>query len=177
MQLRQATTEDTYQILQLIDEVYHQYGDQLCLAGADSDLLDIEGNYASGKFCVLEENERIVATSAVLPDLTRPEVCLFRRLYLESTLRGSGWANQLMDWRLTWAIEQGMRRVEFWSDVRFTRAHSFFKKWGFIQGPRRQMGNGSMPYEEFFFSRNFTSAGVAPPAGTVQYVDFKNRGS
>jgi hypothetical protein len=50
-----------------------------------------------------------------------------------------------------------MLAVEFWSDVRFDRAHAFFRRWNFVQGERRQMSDGAMPYEEYFFSLSLPS--------------------
>jgi putative acetyltransferase len=58
MKLRQADNRDTQQLIALIDGVYREYGDQICLDGADCDLLDIESYYLSngGSFVVLEED-------------------------------------------------------------------------------------------------------------------------
>ena len=42
MQLRPARPEDQTSIMALIDAVYHEYGDRLCLDNADRDLLDID---------------------------------------------------------------------------------------------------------------------------------------
>jgi hypothetical protein len=41
----------------LIDAVYHEYGDRLCLENADRDLLDIDAHYikAGGAFVVLDD--------------------------------------------------------------------------------------------------------------------------
>jgi len=156
MKIRDAKLIDTDSIIKLINKVYQKYGDKIFLDGVDSDLLNIEQNYnfIGGKFVVLESNNIVIGTHAVLPDPNRYGVCLFKRLYTEPELWGTGAGNQLMQWAFTWAKEHKMQSVEFWSDIRFERAHKFFEKWNFIKGETRQMSNGSMPYEEYFFSCN-----------------------
>lgn len=59
-----------------------------------------------------------------------------------------------MQHTIDWAIEAGFRRVEFWSDSRFHRAHRFFEKFGFVRTQRvRTMDDGHAPYSEIFFYR------------------------
>jgi GNAT superfamily N-acetyltransferase len=138
----------------LIDAVYREYGDRLCPENADQDLLDIEGHYlrAGGAFVVLDDAGQVRGTHAVLPEATRPGVCIFRRLYLDAALRGGPWGQRLMQWALDWARTQSMRRAEFWSDTRFTRAHRFFARCGFQRDGRiRTMHDGWMPYQEYFY--------------------------
>ena len=154
MQLRPARPEDQTAIMALIDAVYHEYGDRLCLENADRDLLDIDAHYikAGGAFVVLDDAGRVRGTHAVLPEAARARVCIFRRLYLEAALRGGPWGVQLMQWAIDWARAHNMHRVEFWSDTRFTRAHAFFARFGFQHDGRiRPMDDGWLPYQEYFF--------------------------
>jgi putative acetyltransferase len=153
-QLRPACNADSPQIQALIARCFAEYGEQVCLEGADKDLLDLHGNYdqCNGAFVVLEIDAQIRGTHAVLPMEERPEVCYLRRLYLDSDLRGSGWGDRLMVWAVEWAQEHQMKRVEFWSDIRFKRAHRFFGRYGFeTDGRVRQMNDNVEPYKEIFF--------------------------
>jgi putative acetyltransferase len=157
MQLRPARPEDQVAIRALIDTVYHEYDDRLCLENADRDLLDIDAHYlqAGGAFVVLDDAGRVRGTHAVLPEAARAKVCIFRRLYLEAALRGGPWGARLMQWAIDWARAHGMHRVEFWSDTRFTRAHAFFTRFGCQRDGRiRSMDDGYMPYQEYFFFLN-----------------------
>ena len=158
--IRPALNSDQDQIVKLIGDCYQEYGDQVVLHGDDSDLLDIEGNYRDreGEFIVVcNKTGVIIATHAVVP-LDQPTgICTFRRLYLHSDLRGTGLGKALMIWAIDWARETNFRRVEFWSDTRFTRAHSFFGKLGFqTRGETRDMNDGFQPYSEFFFWLDIT---------------------
>lgn len=158
--LRPAEPRDVAGLVALIDGVYREHGDEIYLAGADSDLLDVDGSYRElgGEFVVLVDPRAdagpIYGAHAVLPLAGRPGVCTFRRLYLNPGLRGRGEGERLMQWAFDWARSQGLVRVEFWSDVRFTRAHRFFARLGFTQtGETREMDDGAMPYREYFFER------------------------
>ena len=91
MILRVADSQDRQRVIHLIDGVLREYGDEICLTGADQDLMDITGHYEQlgGAFVVLDDEGKIRGTHAVVPDDTRHDVCFLRRLYLEQALRGS----------------------------------------------------------------------------------------
>ena len=153
IELRTATSDDQPGIIALIDAVFREYDDQIWLEGCDADLADLDGNYfrPGGHFWVLDDAGRIVGSHAALPTET-PGVCTFRRLYLAAALRGAGWGDRLMQHNLDWARQQGFRRVEFWSDTRFARAHEFFQRLGFQRGAAiRDVHDGWQPFQEYFF--------------------------
>ena len=53
---------------------------------------------------------------------------------------------------IDWAKEKAIRKIEFWSDVRFQRAHAFFAKFGFQpDGRTRIMHDGHEPYTEHYY--------------------------
>ncbi len=158
--LRPWQPSDQHGVIDLINSVYEEYGDRICLEQADSDLTNVSANYVAlgGAFVVLADRHRIVGSHAVLPYAGRSGICTFRRLYLSPDLRGSGSGEWLMNWAVDWAIERGMNRVEFWSDTRFSRAHTFFERCGLQRdGKVRHMADGSMPYSEYYFSAALTS--------------------
>jgi putative acetyltransferase len=152
--LRLAQPQDRDAIIALIDDVLSEYGDRLSPDMADRDLLDIDGYYvaAGGMFIVLEDMGRIRGTHAAIPVSQQPGVCIFRRLYLETGLRGGPWGSRLMQWALDWAREHGMHHIEFWSDTRFERAHRFFARFRFQRDGRiRTVEDGWRPYQEYFY--------------------------
>jgi putative acetyltransferase len=152
--LRPAQPQDRDAIIALIDDVLSEYGDRLSPEVADRDVLDIDGYYvaAGGMFIVLEDMGRIRGTHAAIPVPQQPGVCVFRRLYLETGLRGGPWGSRLMQGALDWAREHGMHRIEFWSDTRFERAHRFFARFGFQRDGRiRTVEDGWLPYQEYFY--------------------------
>lgn len=157
LRLRPATSADVPGIVALIDGVYREYGDVIFLEGADADLLKIDDYYRrpGGEFVVLVDDAgQVFAAHAVHPIDKSQGLCTFRRLYMKPQLRGGGWGTKVMQWAIDWAREAGFRRVEFWSDTRFTRAHRFFRRLGFTHDGRiRHLDDGAMPYSEYFFWR------------------------
>jgi putative acetyltransferase len=154
--LRPFAADDEDGVIALVDRVYREYGERLCLKGADRDLTDIPGTYLQpgGSFVVLA-GDTILGSHAMLPLDRENGTCTFRRLYLDSSLRGTGWGETLMDWAVEDARGEGFQRVEFWSDTRFTRAHRFFERIGFQRdGRSREMVDGWSPYQEYFFWRD-----------------------
>jgi putative acetyltransferase len=157
LQLRTATESDVPGIIALVDAAYREYGERVHMNDADRDLLTAHIDYAAqgGEFVVLVDRERVVGTHAVVPLPEQPGVCTFRRLYLASELRGIGAGDRLMQWALDRAAELGFRRVEFWSDTRFARAHRFFARYGFQRdGRTRTMHDSWQPYSEYFYWRD-----------------------
>ncbi len=162
MKIRLASNSDSPKVIQLIDSVLGEYNDSVCLDRAESDLLDIESSYSDGgAFWVLEEEStgEICGTHAAL-EITDPRlsktngqrICVFKRLYLAQPLRGTEWGYRLMQNNIIWAKEQGMGRVEFWSDTRFDRAHRFFERFGFQKsGEVRTMQDSHLIYQEYFY--------------------------
>jgi GNAT superfamily N-acetyltransferase len=159
--LQIATQDDQPGIIQLIDQVYAEYADRVCLEGAESDLLDLQTHYFAkgGAFVVLKYDQQIVGTHAALPIETSPAICTFRRLYLQQRLRGSGHGARLMQWAIDWALDRRFDRIEFWSDTRFEHAHRFFHKFGFVTDHTvRQMDDGVTPYQEYLFTKELRQA-------------------
>ncbi|MBM4004998.1 MAG: GNAT family N-acetyltransferase [Planctomycetes bacterium] len=162
--LRPFQSEDATAVIRLIDSVYQEYGDRICLENADRDLLEIDRAYvqAGGSFFVLADDQELFGCHAVLPWMQRPNGCTFRRLYLHSSRRGQGWGRILMRRAIDWALAAGYEQVEFWSDTRFTTAHKFFEKIGFQrQEAIRPMDDGWVRYHEYLFRGELGTLHVA----------------
>ena len=150
--LRPARNDDAEAVIALIDGVYREYGDESDLEGYDRDLLSLDESYRGkgGEFVVLEVNGEIVGAHATQPlDENR---ITFRRLYLPPAMRGTGAGKALMDWAVEWSVAHGYQRVEFWSDTRFSRAHRFFERYGFVRGGIREVEEGKLSFSEHFYS-------------------------
>ena len=162
MNIRLADNSDKDPIIEVIDTVLNEQNTGVCLEDAEADLMDIEASYFSkhrpdgtprkGAFWVLEdEASNVVGTHAAIETET-PGVCEFKRLYMAKHLRGSEWGHRLMQNNINWAKENGLKRIEFWSDVRFERAHKFFDKFGFQRsGEIRTMNDSHETYREYFY--------------------------
>lgn len=94
--IREATDNDREAIIQLIDEIFQEYGDRVFLEGAESDLMAISDEFygKGGQFWVYEIDHQIVGTAAVVPDNAGKAV--LKRVYLHKNYRGSGIADELL---------------------------------------------------------------------------------
>jgi len=158
--IRPVQAADAPAIIALIDRVYREYDDAVNLDGAEADLLDpiLSYDVRGGAMVVLVQedrtdgSERVVGSHAILPTGSREGT--FRRLYLDRSLRGTGAGDALMAWAIDAAAAKGWRRIAFWSDSRFARAHRFFGRYGFRRtGRERTMDDGLQPYAEIEFER------------------------
>lgn len=156
-QIRNASNADSEAVIRLIDSVLGEWDDAVCLEGAEADLVDLQAYYwdRQGGFFVLEQNGEVAGTHGIIPLDSEPGqcgLCTFKRLYLHPALRGTGAGQALMKHNLDWARDHGFRRVEFWSDSRFHRAHRFFSKLGFTQSSaQREMNDSHQTYWEYHF--------------------------
>ena len=91
MNLRPATNQDFDAILKIIEAAYSKFGDPVFLDGYDSDLTNIEANYAGigGAFVVLEDQGEIIGTHATKPIDSNAGLLGFRRLYLKPEYHGT----------------------------------------------------------------------------------------
>ncbi|PCJ53271.1 MAG: hypothetical protein COA73_15455 [Candidatus Hydrogenedentota bacterium] len=158
MILRPYLSRDTDGIIALIDDIYREYGFQICLENAESDLLDIPRYFPHDSFMVLADEENSIrGTVALAKDAARPHVCWLKRLYLDKTLRGGTHARDLMKWSYDKARTWNMDRMELWSDTEFARAHTFYEAEGFQRDGRvRDMDDGHIPYSEYFFFKELS---------------------
>ncbi len=153
MVFRPATAADSGGIITLLDAVYREYGDRVCVEGSEADLVDIPAHYESGEFMELEQAGTITGTVALKTCGLDSAVCWLKRMYLAPELRGTGEGKRFIEWSKGRARESGRTMIQCWSDVRFERAHRFYRKMGFLDtGQRRRMDDSYEPYEEFFFS-------------------------
>jgi putative acetyltransferase len=154
--IRPACLNDSSALIALIDSVYREYGDRICLENYDADLLEVPKPYVDQGGMIVVACERdgtIAGVHAAIP-LDKPaNVFTFRRLYVAPQYRGkTPVPKMLMHWAIDYARSHGAERIEFWSDTRFERAHCFFQKFGFkTTGERRECDDSWEPYWEYFF--------------------------
>lgn len=154
--IRPVVPTDSADLIALIDGVYHEYNDRICLENYDADLLEVPRPYVDQGGAIVvacEASGKIAGVHAAVPLTDKPGSFTFRRLYVAPQYRGTTPVGKmLMDWAIEYARKQGASRVEFWSDTRFQRAHRFFAKFGFkTDGERRECHDSWEPYWEYFF--------------------------
>ncbi len=127
-----------------IAAIYVEYG--LCFDPSyENDLFDIEGAYAGGAFWVVEDEQGILATAAVVPD---SGARLIRRMYVARRGRRRGLAAELIAACEGWG---SFSRTHLWSDVRFRAAHALYLGAGFRGGHFRVLTDPDRSVERYFW--------------------------
>jgi putative acetyltransferase len=148
-----AQVEDIPAVIQLIGEVYTEYGFIFEPAEELTDLFAFERHYVEphGAFFVARQNGRIVGSIGVERLATnRAEL---HRLYLEKNLRGYGFGRALVEAAIAWCREKGITHLMLWSDTRFDRAHALYERMGFQRTGERVLPNDTNQTREYRYER------------------------
>lgn len=128
---RPVQRADTPGIIELVRQVYREYGYELDLT-EDRHLLDPGGYFRAhgGEFWVIEADGAIRATAGVLLHADAAEL---KTLYADARYRGRGWGRLLVETAQRFARAAGKRRFLLWSDTRFREAHGLYRHMGFAE--------------------------------------------
>ncbi len=155
--MRKYRNQDQELIIKMIDSIYQEYGDSIYLQDADSDLLDIEAIYLNnGEFWVetSEDDDTQVIGCIAIKRAEDNNVAWLKRFYLLAEFRGSGIAQEMHETAIEWCRKNDISEIHLWSDTRFKRAHLFYQKNSYQQTGIRDMNDGAMPYQEYYFVKS-----------------------
>lgn len=150
--LRAVCDSDAESLASLIESCFQEYeGVFLEPDGLDADLKTY-GSYmqnVDGEALVHEVDGTIMAFVSGMPvDKERYQL---KRLYVASGMRGTGIAAYLVRQIEKRALKFGVKQIELWSDSRFSRAHSFYVREGFVKQPKTKALNDISNTTEYFF--------------------------
>lgn len=96
----------------------------------DFDLDDPKKHYieSGGMFYVLEIDGKIVGTIAVIK---KGDIAELKRWYVDKDFQGKGYGSKLLDKAILFCKENGINKIEFETNKKFTKAHILYKKRGF----------------------------------------------
>ena len=148
-----ATADDAPAVMLLIGRVFSEYGLLLMPVFEVPDLLQFDAYYTEprGAFWVVREETRVVGSVGV--ERHDAHTAELHRLYVDSTLRGRGVGQTLVETVLAWAREQGVRRLVLWSDTRFETSHRLYRRLGFEQLGERTVEGDVNDSREYRFER------------------------
>ena len=158
---RPAQDSDRDGLIHLIGSAYAEYpGCVLDVAREEPDLLAIATAYARhhGEFWVTIEpaSGELVASAGCLPSPAPeyPGWLQLRKLYVSRSHRRQGLASALLARVEQTARERGAPGVELWSDTRFSDAHVFYARHGYMKLPEtRELFDLSQSVEYHFEKR------------------------
>jgi putative acetyltransferase len=104
---------------------------------------------ADGRMWVAEAEGALVASLGARP--AGADAVELLKVYVARPWRGTGLADALLAAAAEFARARDARRLELWSDTRFTRAHAFYVKNGFVRtGETRFLDDVSRSWEARF---------------------------
>lgn len=142
--IREATAADRDAVVRAIKAVYDEYGFAWDPEGYHADLYDLDGFYtARGDiFYVASVDGVIQGTGALelfpphpvgfanpLPRIPGCD-CSIERVYVHPEARRRGIGKAITERVMADAKAQGRKKMEIWSDKRFTEAHLLYQKMG-----------------------------------------------
>lgn len=149
---RPAKDSDANSLIKLIGDCFSEYeGVFLEPDGLDADLKAYASymDEINGEAFVVEKGGELVAVSSYAP--IEGDKYQLKRIYLSEKLRGSGMGLELLHLVEGKAKERGATSMELWSDTRFTRAHSFYQREGYVKQDYTRDLNDSSNTTEYCF--------------------------
>jgi putative acetyltransferase len=148
--VRTATDDDSAGIIDVIARVFAEYPG--CVLDVDREEPELRAPASSfDRFWVVEEDGAVVGCIACA---LHGAVVELKKLYLDKTVRGRGFARQLVDLVEKTARDHGAALIELWSDTRFTDAHAFYGRLGYERtGRTRDLHDLSNTTEFHFIKR------------------------
>ncbi len=152
--IRAIAANDSEDLIALIDSVFKEYADQgvvIDLVGLDADLYVMAEKTAeeNGEFWVAEQGDQIIGCIGYAP--LGEDIFELKRLYLAAGTRGTGLGLKLLKLMEQAVTAQGAKEIIAWSDTRFTRAHRFYEREGYIldKTNTRHLGDPSNTVEYY----------------------------
>jgi putative acetyltransferase len=128
--IRTARNSDRSAIEQLVFGVLIEYGLGPEPHGVDTDLHDIERNYAGGLFDVLIDSKGEIVGTIGLYRCSQNQ-CELRKMYLAQPVRGKGWGRRLLEHALAKSRELGFSRVTLETATVLREAVRLYESYGF----------------------------------------------
>ena len=174
--IREARDEDALDLIELIGSCFGEYVG--CVLDVDGELPELRAlaSWAAergGTFWVAEEGEggRVVAMGGFTraerssgPEGFAPRGAgvELRKLYVHRRARAGGLGGKILDLVEAAAHARRAAFVEMWSDTRFTTAHRFYERRGYLRGPSTRDLHDLSHSVEHYFKKEL---GAPAPAG------------
>lgn len=153
--VRDARDADAEGLIALIGGCFSEYPG--CLLDVDGELPELRAIATAfrgwgGRFWVAERAGRVVGSVGFTPG-KRGGYAELKKLYVERSARESGLGSALCALVESEARGAGYRRIDLWSDTRFTTAHRFYEKRGYTRGPTTRELHDSSNTVEYYFEK------------------------
>jgi GNAT superfamily N-acetyltransferase len=133
--LREGRDSDADGFIALIGACWGEYPG--CILDVDGEVPELRAlatyfRDQGGRLWVAEQDGSLLGMVGTRPlkEDAAWEIC---RMYVDAAARGSGLASRLLDTAEAHAGASGAERLVLWTDTRFTRAHGFYEKRGYVR--------------------------------------------
>lgn len=155
MTLREARDDDASGLIDLIGRTFAEYPG--CILDVDGEMPELRriASYFrehDGCFWVADRGDRVVGCVGLTPS-AEPGGIELKKLYVSRDERESGIGGRLVELVEREAARRGARFVDLWSDTRFTTAHAFYAKRGWVRGPTTRELHDVSGSVEYYFKR------------------------
>ncbi len=154
--IRDAEDADKDGLVTLIGGCFDEY--EGCLLDLEElpELLAIATAFREmkGRFWVAERGGRVVACVGFSPG-KKEGYAELKKLYVEKAAREGGLGGRLCALAEEESKKAGFTGMEMWSDTRFTTAHRFYEKRGYLRGAKTRLLHDKSNTEEYYFERRF----------------------
>jgi len=160
--LRDARDDDALDVIELIGGVFGEYVS--CMLDVDGEIPELRriASWArehGGEMWVAERDGRIVGCCGYSDEGDHLEL---KKLYVHRRERTSGLGSIFASRVEAVGVAKGKRAIDLWSDTRFTTAHRFYERRGYVRGGTRELGDKSATVE-FYFRKEL--GGDVPKSG------------
>ncbi len=133
--IRPARDDDAAGFIDLIGSCWAEYPGCVLDVEAEAPELRALATYfrdLGGMLWAMEREGRVIGMIGTRP-LKEDQAWEICRMYLDGGARGGGLASRLLDTAEAHARAAGAVRMVLWTDTRFTRAHGFYEKHGYVR--------------------------------------------
>lgn len=133
--IRPARDDDAAGFIDLIGSCWAEYpGCVLDVEAEAPELRALATHFRDlgGMLWAMEREGRVIGMIGTRP-LKEDQAWEICRMYLDGGARGGGLASRLLDTAEAHARAAGAVRMVLWTDTRFTRAHGFYEKHGYVR--------------------------------------------
>jgi GNAT superfamily N-acetyltransferase len=152
--VRDVRDDDSEELITLIASVFAEYpGCVLDVDAEEPQLRRPASAFAEwgGRLWVAESAARLVGSVGFTDD---GRVAHLKHLYVAAVARRQGLGSRLTRLAESAIRARGHRRVELWTDTRFTDAHRMYERLGYIRGPRTRELHDLSHTVEYHYRKN-----------------------
>lgn len=151
--IRTVADDDALDLIELIGSVFGEY--RHCVMDVDGEMPELRGmaTYIAqqgGEYWVAERDGRIVGMGGYSKNGEGIEL---RKLYVHRRERGTGLGGRIASRVEEAAKARGAAFIDLWSDTKFTTAHAFYERRGYVRGPETRELEDLSNTVEFYFKK------------------------